>query len=648
MATNYFRRNPTDNADGILSSRKKLWMEGRFKDHPKDASRNNAYCQVTINGITLPGNSDTFASLYGRGESQPKPPPSLDSVTIETSGEWGHTIHVDVVFTCYLRSDFERFDKNWLRPGLEGSLRFGYVKPFNPSEQKSKTLSGLRVVYFSFNTDANSHYICNVRLVGVSWVVSAMDAKGGLKDSGKLKYKTKSIGGAVETHLVSSLDELLLYDAQENGKTVTDDLPDNHKVPNSFGDIVVYDPPDKAGLIGSINRVGGKLLGQLANMGNKQWTYHNEYYSLEYIVNRLVNDQLIGFLEKVTDGTSAGILKNIKIVCNSSVTVGYGYNLIRSADPTSMLILGSGKGKYKSDGIGKDWENDGEGGGSSIKCYKGDTVDLSKIMFERNTITTAIAHARAESEASGKDEQTKPNDRTDVLIYVIKFLKELFKTVSYNTGNLFQLDLIENPDNRNQLLVVDRNNGKFSDLKCFVFDPIDGDGSTRSMELNSNAGSKEYMAAMFGNVIKPSDINSTISNKMAEIDGKRRSQLADLQAEVYKKVNISLPDSGFATDDIEGLRTLFVKYNQLQSSDNNKQNQVILYPGLAMSVTLDGVWGYHLGCHIHTTLCPKTPYRQPSNGIAFNVQKVTHTFQNNDWETTLESILTFAKPITYI
>ena len=36
------------------------------------------------------------------------------------------------------------------------------------------------------------------------------------------------------------------------------------------------------------------------------------------------------------------------------------------------------------------------------------------------------------------------------------------------------------------------------------------------------------------------------------------------------------------------------------------------------------------------------------NGIAFNVQEVKHTFQNNDWQTDLNAILTFTSPVQYL
>jgi hypothetical protein len=648
MATNYFRNNPTNNAIGVLQSRRGVWREGRNSLHVRTA-RNNAWCSVTIDGLSLPAKSETFDKLYGRGLSSPKPYPSLESISIQTAGQWGHAIHVEVSFTCYLRSDFEKFDKVWMRPGAEGSVSFGYVKPINGSEQKYNKLDGLVVATFEFSTDQNAHYHCRLKMVGASKFAEAAEVKGGLKDRGSFKYKTKSLLGGSQSHEVTSLDELLLYDAQENGSTSTDDMADNHKVPTPFGDIIVYHPPDKAGLAGGIQRVGGKVLGALANMGDKQWTYHHEYYSLEYVVNRLVNDQILGFLKENTSSKDRAVIGTVKVICDSQTSVGVGYDVIRSADPLSMLILGGGRGTYLSGtGQGKDWENGGEGAGASISCYKGNEVDLSKIMLERMTITSALSHARVDSEESDKSTQTGATSKTQVLIYVERFLKELFKTISFNTGNLFQLDLVENPENRKELLVVDRNNGVTDTLQVFMFDPIDGDGSTRDMSISSGGGNKDYMAAMFGAVHKQSDINSTIKGDIAEVDNNRAKKFQSIPNAINEKVTKSLPDGGFAADEIEGLRTLIMESNQVLPSDDNKRKQVILYPGLKLSVTLDGVWGFGIGNHIHTTLLPKDPYRITSNGICFNVQDVSHTIQNNDWETRLEAILTFAKPIQYV
>ena len=652
MAKNYFRNNPTDNAIGILQSRRSLWDSGKNTQHYKSAMRNNAWCSVTIDGLKLPQPSETFKKLHGRGLSSPKPYPSLESVKIETAGQWGHAIHVEVKFTCYLRSDFETFDKAWMRTGKEGFIEFGYVKPYNQSEQTYKKLDGLVVALFEFNTDQNAHYHCRVKLVGPSRFAEAAEAKGGLKDRGKYKYKTKGFFGGEQTHEVTSLEELLLFDAQENGTSSTDDMEDNHKVNTPYGDIIVYHPPEKGGMLGGFSRGWERMAGAMKRSGDKQYTFHHEYYSLEYIVNRLINDQVLGFLKDITTSKSKNIIGPIEIICNSDVSVGHGYDVVRSANPNAMLILGSGRGSYLngSNGNGKDWESGGEGAGGAIKCYKGSEVDLSKIMLERGLIVSALSNARASSEESDKATQTGPTQKTEVLIYVERFLRELFKEIAYNTGNLFQLTLIEDPDNRKRLLVVDKNNGNADTLQVFMFDPIDGDGSTREMTLSSNAGSKEYMAAMFGSIIKPSDINSTINGDISEADSKRASKLSTITKSIEDKVTKTLPDSVFSIDEVEGLRTLFVEYNQTLSSTDNKKRQIVLYPGLRLNVTLDGIWGFNIGNHIHTTLCPKDPYRITSNGICFNVQRVEHeiTSPAADWVTHLEGILTFANPISYV
>lgn len=645
--TNYFRSKPTDGALGILGSRKKLWQSGRESLHIKDAYRNNAWASVTIDGETLPGNADTFAKVYGRGGDNPKPPASLESVSVEYVGELGMAIHVTVTFTCYTSGQFAYYEKKWLRPGKKGTVKFGYVKPFNESEQKGITLSNLVVAWYSFNTDSKAHYIGTVKLVGAARLAQSVEIKGGLKDRGKFKYKTKGILGGTQEHEVTSLDELLLYDAQENGKTPTDDLEDAHLVKTQWGEIVVYEPPQKAGVAGGFQRVAGKIWGEIANAGDKMWTYHNEYYTLGYVVDRLINDQILGFFKQNVSGTDQAIIGNVKFVCNTATSIGHGYPLVRSADPGAMLILGGGRGKYVNDstGMGKNWE---DGGGASIKCHNGNTVDLSKIMLERTTITQAIAHARAESEVSEKAAKTKPNEKTDTLIYAKAFLSELFKTIAYNTGNLFQLEIIEDQtDSKHEkLLIVDRNYGVAPSIPVFLFNPIDGDGSTREMTMSSEAGSKEYMQAMFDSVTKASDINSTIKGTISDADSKRAAKMNTVKSSIDKKVTKTLPDSGFATDEVEGLRSLLVEYNQVQPSKDNKTKQNIIYPGLKMAVSLDGVYGFHVGNYIHTTLCPSDPYRK--GDMAFWVSHVRHTIQNNDWQTDLDAILGYISPIEFV
>lgn len=648
MAINYLQNQISGEVLSILKSRRNYWELGRnAQPHIKDAMRNNAWAKVTIDGLSLSRNDDKFQQLYGRGQSLAKPPPSLNKVVIKYRGEGKLAIQVDVSFTCHLRADFINFEKRWLRAGKVGSVEWGYVKPYNPAEQKYiGDLGEVTVATFDYNTDSNNHYHCNLMMIGASKFAESAEAKGGLKDSGQFKYKTKSYSGGVSTHEVTSLDELLLFDAQNNGETVTDDMGDNVKIPSSYGDIIVYKPPTKGGIGATL----GKFAEQFANRDNKQFTLHSEYYSLEYIVERLINEQILGFIKDITSSKDKQLLANVKIVCNSTVSRGYGYPIVRSADPNSLLILGGSRGTYinSSTGEGKDWEKGGEGAGDSINCHKGDFVDHSKLMFERKAITMALSAGSERSEETGAASKTNQTEKSPVLVYVERFLKELFSLVAKNTGNLFHLDMIENPDNRDELLIIDRNYANPDTLKVFLFDPIDGDGSTRTMEISSGAGSKDYQAAMYNSVVKQSDINGTIKEDVSEADGKRASENTKTIAQIIIKYTTTLPDSGFSTDEVNGMRTLLSRYNQTLTSEQNKKQQVILYPGLKISMTLDGVWGWRAGNHVSTTLMPPSPYLVESNGLAFNIQSVTHTIQNNDWETSLDGLITVKKPITFV
>jgi hypothetical protein len=647
MAESYLLNEPTDKAFDILKSRRGFYNSHKNNQYYKTSMRNNAWVSVTIDGLTLPDNNNTFKSQYGGGGL--KPPPILENVDIAFFSSEGQSLTIKVNFRCFTRKDFKIMESRWMRYVRLGNVYWGYKNPYHKAEQTGNEIKGMQVSNYSFSAAEDGSYVCSVSLIAPGAFLKSADVKMGMKDAQTksnqgLVYKTKNVFGNVSKHFVNSIEELLLFDAQQNGETVTDDIADNTRIKTQWGDILIYHPPEKGGMAGAFQRSLGKLVGRLFNSGDKQWTYHSEYFSLEYIVNRIINDQMLGFFRDNVVEKQKDIASKIKLVCNEVVTNAYGYSHVRSADPAAILLLGKNRGTYISpDGAGKDFENGGASGGSSVTCLiGGDNADISKVMFERSVIEDALESAADAVENT--DVASKPGGvkATKVSIRIDTFIEKLSSRLKEATGEIYELALIEDPKDIRRMLVIVSSNGASKVTPCFVFDPIDGDGGTRSMSITSGAGSEEYRRAQFALATGASDPTVLIAQKQVEADAKRLKNYADAVHSINEYVTKTLPESAFDITSTAGLAQSLKKYKESFSSKLRKTTFFEPYAGLTLSGTIDGVWGLRAGNLVHTTLTPETPYRKQSTGICFRVSNVSHSISNGDWVTTFEASMTTA------
>jgi hypothetical protein len=75
------------------------------------------------------------------------------------------------------------------------------------------------------------------------------------------------------------------------------------------------------------------------------------------------------------------------------------------------------------------------------------------------------------------------------------------------------------------------------------------------------------------------------------------------------------------------------------------ESETIHWPGMQMTATLDGIWGLVPGCAISTTQLLKE-WRDA--GLYFRVSTVTHTFEESDWSTTVEGLMSYSKNLTMV
>ena len=75
-------------------------------------------------------------------------------------------------------------------------------------------------------------------------------------------------------------------------------------------------------------------------------------------------------------------------------------------------------------------------------------------------------------------------------------------------------------------------------------------------------------------------------------------------------------------------------------------NETVHYPGLSISLEIDGAWGLVPGNAISSTQVPEK-WRAAYKSY-FMITKTTSTFQQSDWSLRIEGILAYYPDIQYI
>lgn len=644
---NFFRRNPEGNAIAVLQSRLKLYKSG---PHYKAASRNPAWVRVTGTGnscagnssMTLPVDTETFDSTY-QPTSKLKLKPILKDVVIEYGGEFGMTQTIELTIQCHSRQDFEQVEQAFLLPGNTIKVSFGYGKSWNDGDQKSQKAGPFRVASFSFNTTTEGYWICHCKAVAAVESLKGIEISSIINDT-NLYYKAGS-----KSFQVFGMAELIAYDAQKNGTTSIDQLQDGETINISGGgSIVVYHAdhlfsnPFASWFTSISNKFDGKT--------EAEQTFNVVYVTLEYIIKRLLMGQIVKRIAGGLPGKDESEFKKLEIIFDPAASISYVDQHTTSGSPVSCLLLGKGKGNYKGTDGGKDFEKDCKNLGLVTSVLSGEDgrnkIDLKNILLERSVIVKAFTEAAKNRQATSDSVDVK--DTKDLVLPLDDFLKKIFDHIGIISGGALQLRLVVHPNDTSKMVIVDQNNGKMdSKLQVVVLDPIDGDGSTISCNIQSNVGSEEYKHYLF-TISKKGDIPAELRKCKELTDDKRKANPYKDSVIAVKKVTTDPGTLGANAFGAVQENSLLQSIGTMtKNAPSSKKFEMIPYLGMSIEAELDGVFGFVPGNGISTTQLPK---RYKSSKMYFSIKGVTHTFSGDTstWTTKLSGFLTFYDNINFI
>jgi len=576
------------------------------KDYQKWKSRRNAFVTVNAGGFTLPAFEKDYDDLYAR--SSGKPTHNLDEVKISVKGDYGLLRSVSVKFTCYDRGTFLIAEKSCLRPNRKISINYGYVNPAYGGGGGS--MSDLRVSGFNWSINAKNQYECSFTAIGPTSVLPEFNMRSQIKDTG-LTFQQPRIVGAPKDVPVSGIPSLIEYDAQQGNGKPSDDVEDGTFIATGGGHIGILDEP-RTGLM-------GKILSMLPD-----WLVPDPdkmtYISLGYLVERVINGQMLSQNTKVMKGRKMEIRASGKVLSGMC-----------SGDPMRVIFLGGTAGDYSDPSdpeLGKNFDPNGSG----PVAFAG-RLNATNILFNKDFIVEAFDSAKVKMDTKKTGEKTAGGKKGTSGVNLQSFMDALFDKIHAASGGWFQFGLSESPDNSRILLIINKNEGA-GGISPLVFDPINGDAITRSTSIScSPAASDVYqaMCAQQKEAATPSEIEGNEEGGQGAI--KAFMEYIKVRMLIRRHQTETAP-GGFTDDLVTELESALASLVDGQPKDVLKAECNIPYP-MKLSITCDGTSGFAFGDIVSSTAIPSGI---TSADIVFRVTEVHHTIAKNDWTTDLTTI----------
>ena len=562
----------------------------------------------------------SLASRYATTTGRPTP--SLISVDIEMSGDYGSLKRGVLNVKCYDKKSFESFEQEFMLPGTDIKIKYGRAGVSGPAN------NGLfeGVVYdYSFKLNSTLGYDCEIKCVAKGSMATELNAMSKLDQDGRIF--TSDFEWMNEETSVVNICDVFDYDFQDelneqedaNGEYFT-----YNRKNMSFCGIVCPDAsegePTQKGM------VGGNVI----------------YCSLGYIINKLINKDLFKGNAEADD-----IKIDFEFVCNDRFTVGRAFPYMFSANPMKILIFG-GQWQMKYGGTGgwfggaKDWGEDCAGSSKCALVMDGsDTAKLANILISRDVL-------RGLAGAGGfGDEGSKCS--------VNKLLTGLFKEIYNHTGGAYDLTSTEmtadqaafygySGDVKSKMFIVDKNYALGKGARKIEFNatnPSNFDNSTRNVAVTGKVPKDMAAAAFVGGKGVASGKKGAITAaaiKMGMSDSVVDAlAMIELMAKLLESRE-TIHDNGYSGEAISQAKTNLKAYVEGGQSFTEKAKfRKDMYP-LNLSATLDGINGIQFGNACKTDLAPSRYYETGGPKICFTVTKTKHKITPNDWTTDVETI----------
>lgn len=526
--------------------------------------------------------------------------PYLTSIKIKQEGELGMLLRVEVNFTIERDGDFNEYSKYFLTPNKKVNLTVNRSARW-PAYADNQPLKFTDLVIYDFAWTFNAieqSYTCTTKMMGSNTLiedVECMVSFAGAADNAKIKKTIVDTKGKKQEREVSveTLSDYILLQAQKSANVL--------QVETKWRSAGWFKP-----------------------------TPVEYYVTLQYIIDR-INDVIIPYhhnsslVEKIKQPT----YKLQQTISIDELTSEY----FISPDPMSVVYTGTfDNGKY---GVidGTKFELTGI---PAVTVANG-IISLPNIYISRTALIAIETEAQRAGDTTAKSDKLNESNRSSVAMTISQFIQKLSALINQNSGGFIDLVTYADDDPSTGIThIVNRNTRDGSTAKPLELNNrYPGDGVTISVDITAEVPKDQVSANAYANNLKgltAQEIDEK-NSQVAAARTKSQKTWTKALARMFVYRTIELPDNEYDTETVQAAqRTLRTVIQNIPIKEAKKYLNSP-YP-LKLKLQLQGVAGFKFGDLITLKHLPS----QYKNTVCFRVVRVSHTIENNDWTTDLETV----------
>jgi hypothetical protein len=550
------------------------------------ASGRSATIDVPTQGGLGPG------GMYSNtGTQRFTPKTHITSVKIGNEGKWGSTKRCELGFSVYSLSGLNSVQPFFVI-GSELTVNVGW-NDAGGAGGPGLTFKGI-VYNFSYNLNANGGFDCTCEAISEG-VLAASLRVGAEFETGAAPPPPPAEGTDAPEAPANNMFSLI---ADEITRVTEDETVKNIPAETALRlDDKKYAFP----IIAVAFKLKRTAEGREKADGDEDEA-NEPAEPIFYVTLETIVDQINKLL------SSSGL--PFKYTCNSKTTISKVDPYMRSANPLVLMIPG--------------------------RLNYGDSFNITDTRYEE-----AIASGDISKMLISVDWLLKTSEEFQKSIgaqlpqdsnQIDTFFQKIFEMIKTYTGSYHLLSLISDPKDPNpkEWSVVDSNNVD-STVSPYVFEVGTKRSMVRAVQLNTKIPSKfaaaAYISAREGN----SSLNSDVHVSPGILDAAKKettfdptTQLAPIAHDLIKDISET------------NINKMSAFLSKLKSSKPSTAAPNSLQPAaFDLSITIDGIEGILFGNTISTNYIPSIYAKD----VYFTVTNVEHNVSNNDWTTTLSTVM---------
>ena len=602
MAENsVFATNVDGGVQNLLNTRK-AYYAAQFRDSGAHAWLLQKTAFARANAVVPDGKSATIdvptqggigkGGLYTNTGTQRFTPKShIVSVKIGNEGKWGSTKRCELAFTAYSLSGLNALQP-FLTVGAELTVNCGWSDA-GGAGGPGLTFKGL-VYNFSYNLNANGGFDCTCEAISEGVLAASLrvgaEFNTGAAPPPPPKDSEEDAPEAPPNNMFSFINDEITRITSDGA--AAEILPETALTINDYAFPVVA----VAYKLKRTPEGQEKADGDAAE--GEEPAEPIFYVTLETIV------------EQVNKMLEAAKLK-FRYNCNDTVTKGRVDPYMRSANPLVLMI--PNRMNY-----GDNFNITDTGFEEAIS-----NGDLSKLLI---SVDWLLKTSEEYQKSLGTD---LPKDANQI----DTFFQKIFEMIKTYTGSYHLFSIVASDPkqlNPTEWNIVDSNFVE-STVSPYVFEVGTKRSMVRSVQLNTKIPSKfaaaAYISAKGGNKSAASDVqvsDKILSAAVSEIKFDPNEELPKIASDLIKNIaETNINKMTAFLSELKGSKPSTAAPNSLQPA------------AFDLSITIDGVDGILFGNTISTNYIPSLY----ANNVYFTVTNVEHNISNNDWTTTLSTVM---------